>query len=64
MIEVKGMTPSEDPPSKAVDIYRDTWVRFLGKDFIVRYFLLTLKLCLPILHSIDPEYSLPISITG
>ncbi|CAL8282327.1 mitochondrial fission process protein 1 [Gadus morhua] len=30
MIEVKGMTPSEDPPSKAVDIYRDTWVRFLG----------------------------------
>ncbi|CAL8319973.1 unnamed protein product [Lota lota] len=24
------MTPSEEPPTKAVDIYRDTWVRFLG----------------------------------
>ena len=33
--EEKGMTLSEDPPTKAVDIYRDTWVRFLGKYFIV-----------------------------
>ena len=41
------MTLSEDPPTKAVDIYRDTWVRFLGKYFIVRYFWLTLKFSLP-----------------
>lgn len=24
------MDPAEDKPSKTVDIYRDTWVRFLG----------------------------------
>lgn len=44
------MTPSEETPTKTVDLYRDTWVRFLGMYPRVRYIWLTKKICPPVVN--------------